>query len=471
MNKSQADVEITLTDKLTVSFFLQVSLLVLAYFTAVVLSQTLVHFSPSTGLNLHNTPVAAGFAYAFRAPGIPRARSLDSFPSPAIVGYPANRYETTKKVTEYVSPSTKPNVVPVYYPAPVEEEPRSKQLNAIDIIPEVVKTQYHSQDELGQYAYGYVHNGASHHEERTADGGVIGSYSYYDNDGKKQSANYVADRYGYRIEASNLPDSALTPVKPTPEVEAATYAHLRAVAEAKQRKQLGRHIHVGIGETPEVAAARKAHLAAFNKIKKEHSNKDHFKRKYTKRWRRSASYPHQTSFQQVPLYEHAGPHVSHYSHSSVQHFPVAPTPEVQLATHQHLQALTAAHKYGGNVHVGIPDTPAVAAARDAHFYAYDKIAREHGKRWKRSASRFRSHNSAHYHKQNHAPSFHSYFTPVQPTPEVQAATYAHFKAKDQVYRYGSHAHLGVPDTPYVAAAKDAHLHALHHARKQHAKLW
>ncbi|XP_042867034.1 translation initiation factor IF-2-like [Penaeus japonicus] len=108
--------------------------------------------------------------------------------------------------------------------------------------PTIVKTQYHSQDELGQYAFGYVGDASTAHEVRTLDGAVRGSYTYVDADGKLQTASYVADRNGFRVEATNLPVSPSAPkadlplpepVKPTPEVQAATAAHLQAVAEVK----------------------------------------------------------------------------------------------------------------------------------------------------------------------------------------------------------------------------------------------
>lgn len=162
---------------------------------------TVVSFSP-----VGYTPgVAPGFAYAFRAaasniPPLPIAtgRSLAAPPGP-------------------------PSSPPVY------------------------KTQYHSQDQLGQYAYGYVGAASTAHEVRTLDGAVRGSYTYLDAEGKLQTATYVADEKGFRVEATNLPQGPLgapsvnpnlpQPVKATPEVEAATAAHLRAVAEVRAARR------------------------------------------------------------------------------------------------------------------------------------------------------------------------------------------------------------------------------------------
>lgn len=114
--------------------------------------------------------------------------------------------------------------------------------------PSIYKTQYHSQDQLGQYAFGYVGDASTAHEVRTLDGAVRGSYTYVDSDGQLQTANYIADDKGFRVEATNLPHAQLKqdppkpaflpqPVKATPEVEAATAAHLRAVAEVKAARR------------------------------------------------------------------------------------------------------------------------------------------------------------------------------------------------------------------------------------------
>lgn len=167
---------------------------------------TLVSFSPMG----YSPNVAPGFAYAFRAP-VPVAA--------------ANAGRSLVTAGPLSAPLT--NIV---------------TLNTADT-PTVYKTQYHSQDELGQYAFGYVGDSSTAHEVRTMDGAVRGSYTYLDSDGNLQTASYVADRQGFRVKATNLPQmpdvpppaevSLPQPVQPTPEVEAATYAHLRAVEEVK----------------------------------------------------------------------------------------------------------------------------------------------------------------------------------------------------------------------------------------------
>lgn len=48
------------------------------------------------------------------------------------------------------------------------------------VYPGALLSQYHAQDELGQYQFGYSNPSSSKHEEKTADGVTRGSYSYVD---------------------------------------------------------------------------------------------------------------------------------------------------------------------------------------------------------------------------------------------------------------------------------------------------
>lgn len=76
-----------------------------------------------------------------------------------------------------------------------------------------VTTQYHSQDELGQYSYGYSGGPSAKHEQRTADGVTSGGYSYVDANGLVQSLAYVSDPVnGFRVSGTNLPVDSNTPV-------------------------------------------------------------------------------------------------------------------------------------------------------------------------------------------------------------------------------------------------------------------
>lgn len=181
---------------------------------------TVVNFSPVG----YSPGIAPGFAYAFRA------------------------------------------TAPLYAPAAAPVGAQAVAQGVAAPAPTIVKTQYHSQDELGQYAFGYVGDASTAHEVRTLDGAVRGSYTYVDADGKLQTATYVADKNGFRVEATNLPvspssgaKSALPlpkPVQPTPEVQAATAAHLQAVAEVKAAR--ARRSAPAQGYLPPPAAKKEA---------------------------------------------------------------------------------------------------------------------------------------------------------------------------------------------------------------------
>lgn len=70
-------------------------------------------------------------------------------------------------------------------------------------------SQYHAQDELGQYSYGYSGGLSAKSETRSADGVTRGGYSYIDANGIVQSVNYVSDPVnGFRVAATNLPIAA-----------------------------------------------------------------------------------------------------------------------------------------------------------------------------------------------------------------------------------------------------------------------
>ncbi|KAK4306872.1 hypothetical protein Pmani_021340 [Petrolisthes manimaculis] len=106
-----------------------------------------------------------------------------------------------------------------------------------------VQSQYHAQDEFGQYSFGYSGGPSSRSEVRDAFGVVRGSYNYVDSEGKLQTQHYVADALGFRVAATNLPvapdapeaPAALAlpqPVQDTPEVAAAKVAFKIAYDEA-----------------------------------------------------------------------------------------------------------------------------------------------------------------------------------------------------------------------------------------------
>merc|ERR1712102_194244 len=78
----------------------------------------------------------------------------------------------------------------------------------VPIVPsnmDAANSQYHAQDDFGQYNYGFSHPTQTKQELKTADGVTRGSYSYVDANGLLQTVNYISDAMGFRVAATNLP--------------------------------------------------------------------------------------------------------------------------------------------------------------------------------------------------------------------------------------------------------------------------
>ncbi|KAE9536409.1 hypothetical protein AGLY_007198 [Aphis glycines] len=67
------------------------------------------------------------------------------------------------------------------------------------------KSQFHSQDEHGQYTYGYTDGASAKTETRYADGETRGSYSYVDDQGSVQAVHYSAGADGFKAAGTNIP--------------------------------------------------------------------------------------------------------------------------------------------------------------------------------------------------------------------------------------------------------------------------
>merc|ERR1712080_750303 len=87
--------------------------------------------------------------------------------------------------------------------------------------------QHHSQDEAGNYAYGYSDPNSHKEESGNAYGGVKGSYSYVAPDGSVIHNDYYADENGFR---SNLAPTAAHDVYPEPDYSHHTGHHVAHVA-------------------------------------------------------------------------------------------------------------------------------------------------------------------------------------------------------------------------------------------------
>merc|ERR1712121_179422 len=124
-----------------------------------------------------------------------------------------------------------------------------------------VSSQFQTQDEFKNTAYGYSNINSAKHEVGNAYGGVTGSYSYVDANGVLQTTNYVADGLGFRVVASNLPVAPAAPeVAP---LEAPVFNLKAPVFEGKAPV----FDLVGpspVEDTPEVKAAKAEFQAAFD---------------------------------------------------------------------------------------------------------------------------------------------------------------------------------------------------------------
>merc|ERR1711963_650186 len=101
----------------------------------------------------------------------------------------------------------------------VEQQPRAG---------EEVSQQYHSQDEFGNYSYGYANNNSEKQEVgNTRSGQVKGHYTYVDGAGRNRRVDYVADNNGFRAAGDGI-----NKIKREAEPEAKPEAKAEAEPEA-----------------------------------------------------------------------------------------------------------------------------------------------------------------------------------------------------------------------------------------------
>merc|ERR1711963_916357 len=124
---------------------------------------------------------------------------------------------------------------PVVHSAPVVQAaaPVAYTAAPVHVAPAAVQgSQYHAQDDAGQYSFGDNDGSSVKQEIKTADGVIRGAYSYVDADGIVQNVNYIADALGFRVGATNLPVHHVdAPVEAAVPVQAAAAAPV-AVAPA-----------------------------------------------------------------------------------------------------------------------------------------------------------------------------------------------------------------------------------------------
>merc|ERR1712183_1147771 len=174
----------------------------------------------------------------------------------AVAGYPAGYpvANTYAAVAPAVGPTTyEYNYIPDTAAAPAPLPVAHVAVAQPFVAPTEYKSQYHSQDELGQYAYGHASAGQAHSAVRDYTGAVRGSYNYINAENEEVVVHYIADQGGFRVSSNALPVAPTfdgeAPVAPeikleapvfdlesavdTPEVAAAKAEHFRLVAEHK----------------------------------------------------------------------------------------------------------------------------------------------------------------------------------------------------------------------------------------------
>eukprot|EP00092_Neocalanus_flemingeri_P095510 GFUD01121522.1.p1 GENE.GFUD01121522.1~~GFUD01121522.1.p1 ORF type:complete len:463 (-),score=126.43 GFUD01121522.1:310-1632(-) len=162
----------------------------------------------ATNLPVHHVdgPVAEVAAVPVAAP----APVVAAYNTPVIapeVSYSYLPYATNYGYTLPVAAVDQP-VVAEKAAAPVEAVALPVYAAGVPIVASTIdaaNSQYHAQDDLGQYNYGFSHPTQTKQELKTADGVTRGSYSYVDANGLVQTVNYISDAMGFRVAATNLP--------------------------------------------------------------------------------------------------------------------------------------------------------------------------------------------------------------------------------------------------------------------------
>jgi len=105
-------------------------------------------------------------------------------------------------------------------------------------------SQFHAQDEFGQFSFGHSGGPSARTEARNAYGVTTGGYQYIDANGLVQTVQYIADGLGFRVQGTNLPVAPVAAPAPllvtvgeTDEVKAARAAFEAAYAAAAARTQ------------------------------------------------------------------------------------------------------------------------------------------------------------------------------------------------------------------------------------------
>lgn len=141
------------------------------------------------------SPFRAGLIGSTYRAALPIART--SYIRPAPVAYARTAAIAAPAIA---APAVITKAAPVVAAAPAVVAKAAPAIAA----PGVHATQYHAQDELANYEFGYQNPNSARTEKGNAElGTVAGSYSYVDGHGLTQKVNYVADALGFRVVGTN----------------------------------------------------------------------------------------------------------------------------------------------------------------------------------------------------------------------------------------------------------------------------
>merc|ERR1712051_601884 len=159
----------------------------------------------ATNLPVHQLPAETVASASLQE--VPQTEAEPAVEEPVVAAYesvmtPAVDYSYLPYATSYGYNLPVQQVQPIVSSAPVA----AVQPVVTSAVPaDLTNSQFHAQDDIGQYNYGYSSPTSTKQELKTADGVTRGSYSYVDANGLVQTVNYISDAMGFKVAATNLP--------------------------------------------------------------------------------------------------------------------------------------------------------------------------------------------------------------------------------------------------------------------------
>lgn len=154
----------------------------------------------------YTAPAPAPAFYAAAAPAFRYA----SFAQPAVTPAFAQRQVIVSNpvATTFAAPEVRfaqpAAILPTLQATPAQVVDTVQEVKVTDAVL-ATKSQYHTQNALGEATYGHSEPTQSHVAVQDAAGNKAGTFSYIAADGRLLTTNYVADEGGYRVASNALP--------------------------------------------------------------------------------------------------------------------------------------------------------------------------------------------------------------------------------------------------------------------------